>query len=81
MDMKKLFHVLVVGGAVIGTGAGCSKPKAAEGTPATPAQAAPSTTAPAAAPAPAPTAGSDAPGTPPAPAGNTDEKGGGADSW
>ncbi len=25
MDMKKLFHVLVVGGAVLGTGAACNK--------------------------------------------------------
>jgi len=30
MDMKKLFHVLVVGGAVLGTGAGCSKDKPAQ---------------------------------------------------
>lgn len=80
MDMKKLFHVLVVGGAVIGTGAGCSKPKAAEGTPAPPAQAAPNPTAPAAAPS-TPTSGSDAPGTPAAPPAQTDEKGGGAGSW
>ncbi len=25
MDMKKLFHVLVVGGAVLGTGTACNK--------------------------------------------------------
>ena len=25
MDMKKLFHVLVVGGAVLGAGAACNK--------------------------------------------------------
>ena len=80
MDMKKLFHVLVVGGAVIGTGAACSKPKAAEGTAAPPAQATPSAAAPTAAPT--PTAGSDAPGTPPAPAAQPEEeKGGGAGSW
>jgi hypothetical protein len=75
MDMKKLFHVLVVGGAVIGTGAGCAKPKAAEGTASPPAQATPGTTAP------APTAGSDAPGTPPTTAAQPEEKGGGAGSW
>ena len=59
MDMKKLFHVLVVGGAVIGTGAGCSKPKATEDTATPPAQATPTTAAPAAVPgaAPAPTGG------------------------
>ncbi len=77
MDMKKLFHVLVVGGAVIGTGAACSKQKAAEGTAAPPAQATPSAAAPA-----TPTAGSDAPGTPSAPAAQPEEeKGGGAGSW
>lgn len=90
MDMKKLFHVLVVGGAVIGTGAGCSKPKAPEGSAATPAPATPSTTAPAAVPGAAPAvspvaappAGSDAPGTPPAAAAKPEEeKGGGADAW
>ncbi len=73
MDMKKLFHVLVVGGAVIGTGAGCAKPKASEGTTSPPAQATPSTTA--------PTTGSDAPGTPPSTAAQPEEKGGGAGSW
>jgi hypothetical protein len=82
MDMKKLFHVLVVGGAVIGTGAGCSKPKASEGTAAPPAQATPSTPAPAAAaPAATPTPGSDAPGTPAAPPAQPEEKGGGAGAW
>jgi hypothetical protein len=80
MDMKKLFHVLVVGGAVIGTGAGCSKPKAPEGTATPPAQATPSTTAPTVAPS-TPTAGSDAPGTPAAPPAQPEEKGGGAGSW
>jgi hypothetical protein len=77
MDMKKLFHVLVVGGAVIGTGGGCAKPKAAEGTAAPPAQTTPSTTA---APS-TPTNGSDAPGTPAAPPAKPEEKGGGAGSW
>ncbi|HVG56946.1 MAG TPA: hypothetical protein VNA24_00215 [Hyalangium sp.] len=78
--MKKLFHVLVVGGAVIGTGAGCTKPKATEAPAAPPAQEAPGTTAPTAAPS-TPTAGSDAPGTPAAPPAPAEEKGGGAGSW
>jgi hypothetical protein len=30
MDMKKLFHVLVVGGAVLGTGAACNKDRPAQ---------------------------------------------------
>lgn len=30
MDMKKLFQVLVVGGAVIGTGTACNKAKTAQ---------------------------------------------------
>lgn len=80
MDMKKLFHVLVVGGAVIGTGAGCAKQKAPEGTAAPPAQTTPSATAPTAAPS-TPTNGSDAPGTPAAPPAQPEEKGGGAGSW
>jgi hypothetical protein len=30
MELKKLFHVLVVGGAVLGTGAGCNKDRPAQ---------------------------------------------------
>lgn len=70
MDMKKLFHVLVVGGAVIGTGGGCAKPKPASETPA----AQPSGTT-------ATKPDSDVNGTPPAQPPPAPEKGGGAGSW
>ncbi len=75
MDMKKLFHVLVVGGAVIGTGGGCAKPKGSEApAPQTPpaAQTAPTGTAT------TPKPDSDTNGTPPA---QPQEKGGGANGW
>lgn len=70
MDMKKLFHVLVVGGAVIGTGGGCAKPKGSD-----PAPAQTGSTPAAAATKP----DSDTNGTP-APA-QPNQKGGGADGW
>jgi hypothetical protein len=72
MDMKKLFHVLVVGGAVIGTGGGCTKPKPAAETP--PAQPSGTTTT-------APKPDSDVNGTPQAQPPPSEEKGGGAGSW
>jgi hypothetical protein len=72
MDMKKLFHVLVVGGAVIGTGGGCAKPKATSETPAAQPSGTTATT---------PKPDSDVNGTPPAQQPPSQEKGGGAGSW
>jgi hypothetical protein len=73
MDMKKLFHVLVVGGAVIGTGGGCAKSKGSEASAAQPGS------------TPAATAtkpDSDTNGTPtPAQPQEKKDKGGGADGW
>ena len=74
MDMKKLFHVLVVGGAVIGTSGGCAKSKAPESTDTPPAQATPGNTAAPQKP------DSDTNGTPQPPP-PPQEKGGGAGSW
>ncbi|WP_224246208.1 hypothetical protein [Hyalangium gracile] len=74
--MKKLFHVLVVGGAVIGTGSGCAKQKtAADGTETPSAQTPPSNTATNEKPDTSPT-GTPQGQPPPAP-----EKGGGAAGW
>ncbi|WP_224366577.1 hypothetical protein [Hyalangium versicolor] len=67
--MKKLFHVLVVGGAVIGTGGGCAKAKAPDSPSAQPGS--PTTTA---------KPDSDTNGTPETPP-PPQEKGGGAGSW
>lgn len=76
MDMKKLFHVLVVGGAVIGTSGGCSKSKPASGSTETPAaQTTPGTSAT------SPKPDSDTNGTPQKPEAQPPEKGGGAAGW
>ncbi len=78
MDFKKLFHVLVVGGAVIGTGGACSKPKASSGNADIPG-AAPSPAATATTPKPDSDTNGTPQGQPPSP--SDKDKGGGTDGW